>query len=219
MKKIMISILITCAILVLATGNMEGQSPVGNNPPNAPIITGPTSVVIGKEYNYTFNATDADGDNVYYYIKWGDGSPDEEWIGPYASGEEITLGHTWYIPLTYTIKARARDSRGDTGPWGYLVVAVTWPKGVKDPTASFSWSSQGASVVFTDASVKGSGEITSWHWEFGDGSSSTEKNPDHGYSGYGNYNVSLQVGDENGKTNSVQTRVSIEEGGSNDGQS
>jgi len=92
------------------------------------------------------------------------------------------------------------------------------PEEIKDPTASFSWSSQDASVVFTDASVKGSGEITSWHWEFGDGSSSTEKNPDHGYSGYGNYTVSLQVEDENGKTNSVQTKVSIEEGGSNEGQ-
>jgi hypothetical protein len=92
------------------------------------------------------------------------------------------------------------------------------PEEIKDPTASFSWSSQDASVGFTDTSVKGSGEITSWYWEFGDGSSSNEKNPNHGYSGYGGYTVSLQVEDENSKTSSVQTRVSIEEGGSNEGQ-
>lgn len=92
------------------------------------------------------------------------------------------------------------------------------PEEIKDPTASFSWSSQDTSVGFTDTSVKGSGEITSWYWEFGDGSSSNEKNPNHGYSGYGDYTVSLQVEDENSKTGSVQTRVSIEEGGSNEGQ-
>jgi len=45
-------------------------------------------------------------------------------------------------------------------------------------------------VRFKDASI---GEITSWTWDFGDGGSSTEKNPSHTYSKPGNYAVSLTV--------------------------
>jgi PKD repeat protein len=44
-------------------------------------------------------------------------------------------------------------------------------------------------VQFTDLSI---GEITSWDWDFGDGSPhSTDQNPSHTYNYYGNYTVSL----------------------------
>ena len=93
------------------------------------------------------------------------------------------------------------------------------PEEIKDPTALFSWSSNNVSVYFNDASIKGSGEIASRQWNFGDGSSSNEKNPSHQYSGYGDYPVILQVEDENGKSNSAETRVSInEKSKSNEGQ-
>ncbi|RNI12942.1 PKD domain-containing protein [Methanohalophilus sp. RSK] len=44
------------------------------------------------------------------------------------------------------------------------------------------------SVKFTDLSSK---EPTQWLWDFGDGNTSTEQNPTHTYTNYGNYNVSL----------------------------
>ena len=91
------------------------------------------------------------------------------------------------------------------------------PEEIKDPTTLFSWSSNNMSVNFNDASTEGSGEITSWQWDFGDGSSSDEKNPSHQYSSYGDYTVSLEVEDANGKNNSADTKVSINEG-SNEGQ-
>jgi len=49
-------------------------------------------------------------------------------------------------------------------------------------------------VNFTDQS---SGEITSWNWDFGDGQSSTERNPAHVYIAPGRYSVSLAVTDGN----------------------
>jgi len=45
-------------------------------------------------------------------------------------------------------------------------------------------------VAFQDQSV---GQITSWHWDFGDGSSSTEQNPQHIYKAPGNYVVVLDI--------------------------
>ena len=76
--------------------------------PMSPEIHGPEHGVITKELEYSFVASDPDGDDVYYYIDWGDFNV-EEWIGPYASGEEITINHTWDELGTYTIVAKAKD--------------------------------------------------------------------------------------------------------------
>ena len=91
------------------------------------------------------------------------------------------------------------------------------PEEIKHPTALFSWSSNNMSVYFNDASMEGSGEITSWQWDFGDGFSSDEKNPNHQYSVYGDYTVILQVEDENSKSDDTETRISINQE-SNNGQ-
>ena len=79
----------------------------------------------GEVYKYKFTSTDPNGDDVYYYIEWEDGS-DTGWIGSYPSGEEITLNHTWEEKGTYTIRARAKDTDNLWGAWGDL--EVTMPK-------------------------------------------------------------------------------------------
>ncbi|MCK4995961.1 MAG: immune inhibitor A [Thermoplasmatales archaeon] len=79
-----------------------------NDPPATPTIVGPPSGQVEQEYNYTFTTTDPDGDQVYYYIEWGDGDK-IEWDGPYDSGEVVTYAHTWTEEGTYIIKAKAKD--------------------------------------------------------------------------------------------------------------
>ena len=39
-------------------------------------------------------ATDPDGDNVLYYIDWGDGT-NSGWLGPYPSGQQASAQKTW----------------------------------------------------------------------------------------------------------------------------
>ena len=53
-------------------------------------------------------------------------------------------------------------------------------------------------VTFIDESFTGSGEMTDWLWNFGDGTTSTEANPVHLYDAPGTKNVSLLVTDING---------------------
>lgn len=48
-------------------------------------------------------------------------------------------------------------------------------------------------VQFSDLSNPGSGTISSWLWEFGDGTTSTQQNPQHAYQSEGYYSVSLTV--------------------------
>ena len=104
-----------------------------NQPPNTPGISGPTSGKPGTSYTYTFITTDPDGDAVYFYIDWDDGT-NSSWIGPFASGEEITKSHTWSEKGTYTIKAKAKDISGAESDWGTLV--VTMPLDLETSTPS-----------------------------------------------------------------------------------
>jgi len=99
---------------------------IENVPPDAPTITGETNGKVGVEYEYTFNATDPDGDNVYYWIEWFKDDPSAKWEGPYTSGVEITRNHTWYEKGTYMIRAKAKDVYGAESDWGTL--KVTMPK-------------------------------------------------------------------------------------------
>ncbi len=53
------------------------------------------------------------------------------------------------------------------------------------------------------------GEAVQYHWEFGDGSSSTEQNPKHHYAEGGDYNVKLIVSDPKNAKQTIQFRIRI----------
>ncbi|KYK23836.1 hypothetical protein AYK24_00975 [Thermoplasmatales archaeon SG8-52-4] len=81
---------------------------VENEPPEGPTIDGQSWGLGGKKYDFNFVSTDADGHDIYYKVSWDDGE-DTGWLGPYSSGEEITLEHSWNQKGEYWIKAWAKD--------------------------------------------------------------------------------------------------------------
>ena len=99
---------------------------LANQPPDLPIITGPASGKAGVSYVYTFVTVDSNGDDVYYRIEWGDGSPVTEWIGPFHSSQAVMVSHTYSNIGTLIIKCQAKDSNDLYSNWGQLV--VTMPK-------------------------------------------------------------------------------------------
>ncbi len=92
--------------------------------PNSPTITGPASGTPGVEYDYTFVTTDPNGDDVYYWVEWGTYYSLGGWIGPYASGEQITLSYTWNGKGTYSVRAKAKDVYDQESDWSYLEVSM-----------------------------------------------------------------------------------------------
>jgi PKD repeat protein len=70
----------------------------------------------------------------------------------------------------------------------------------EDPNASFTYSTYELSASFSDQSSDPDGSIVSWHWNFGDGTTSTAQNPSHYYNSGGNYFVTLTVTDNEGAT-------------------
>jgi len=98
---------------------------LSNDPPNTPTIEGPTNGKSGQEYDYKISTIDPDGNDVYFYIQWGDGDT-VEWTGPYLSGEEITFSHSWDDIGSYKIKVKAKDNYDAESSWAELT--VTMPK-------------------------------------------------------------------------------------------
>jgi hypothetical protein len=92
----------------------EGFDP---DAPNVPTIVGPYKGEPGVEIEYSFVTTDPNGDDVFYYVTWGDGSF-EDWFGPFASGNPVTLNHSWDEQERHSIIVRAKDTNGLIGPWG-----------------------------------------------------------------------------------------------------
>jgi hypothetical protein len=107
---------------VFITLSITNNEETENNPPGTPTITGTTEGKIGTEYEYTFVSIDPDGDDLYYWVQWGEGCPSVEWIGPYKSGEEITMNNTWANKGDYSISVKARDTSDAESDWGTLEV-------------------------------------------------------------------------------------------------
>ncbi|HWR63431.1 MAG TPA: aryl-sulfate sulfotransferase [Candidatus Thermoplasmatota archaeon] len=101
-------------------------------PPVSPRITGPNNATVGVHYNYTFVATDPDGDTVYYSIDWGDNTS-VYWIGPYRSGLEVIVNHTWEAENNYIIQCQAKDRYGSMSNWSTLTANVGTPYQPNNP--------------------------------------------------------------------------------------
>ncbi len=70
-----------------------------------------------------------------------------------------------------------------------------------NPTANFTANTVciGSPTTFTDMSVAGSGNLTVWGWDYGDGSPfGVGQNPTHTYTNDSTYNVTLVVQNSNG---------------------
>lgn len=74
--------------------------------------------------------------------------------------------------------------------------------------ALFTYVADGKTVTFTNTSTV-SGSVT-YLWDFGDGETSTEKNPVHTYAQKGEYTVTLTVTDSQGGKHNVSTKFNVD---------
>jgi len=92
--------------------------------PKKPTLNGPVNGKSGENQEYTISTIDPNGDDVLYYIDWGDGT-NSGWIGPYNSGEICNINHNWREKNTYIIKAKAKDTNGLESGWSTLEVSMS----------------------------------------------------------------------------------------------
>ena len=96
----------------------------GNQPPETPDIDGPTIGKPGTKLNYVIVSTDPEENDLIYCFSWGDDSG-EVCIGPFPSGEEVPISHTWEENGTYTITVKATDILGAESGLATLKVKIS----------------------------------------------------------------------------------------------
>ncbi|MDB5013281.1 MAG: type sorting protein [Daejeonella sp.] len=135
-----------------------------------------------------------------------------------CEGESLTLSasggstYTWTGPNFSSSNQNPTINNISSASAGLYTVSIKTIEGceaVRDiqvvvnsrPTASFVTSTpvcKDDPINFSDQSSIGSGLITEWQWDFGDGNTSILKNPIHTYVASGTYHVSLIVKSDKG---------------------
>ena len=106
-------------------------------------------------------------------------------FGDSNSSNEQNPEYTFGAPGTYFVCLQVANNCGTSQACDFITV------GCNDTQAGFSYQSTNLDVVFSDLSTGGP---TTWSWDFGDGNTSDEQNPEHSYDSPGNYMVCLEVG-------------------------
>jgi glutaredoxin len=107
-----------------------------NHPPDIPDISGPEQGKKGVNYTYNVTGIDPDGNNISFYVDWGDNT-NSGWLGPYASGYLLNVDHQWSSKGSYVIKAKVRDEQGEESDWATL--DITMPKNLEYTNLFIHW--------------------------------------------------------------------------------
>jgi PKD repeat protein len=77
------------------------------------------------------------------------------------------------------------------------------------PTASFTWAAVASPPLTVQLTDTSTGSPTAWAWDFGDGATSTAKNPSHTYASPGEHTVTLVASNPTGSSSPVSKTVSV----------
>ncbi len=172
--------LITQLALVLSLGLMascnEDTDDVNVNDPVASFTFEPGD---GSKVKFDADATNA----TDYFWEFGDG---------YNSNDEDPV-HNYEKEGEYNVKLMVYGEDGSTPAEVVETVNVTI---INDPAAEFIYEAEEFKVNFE---VMASNALE-YNWDFGDGNTSTEENPEHTYEAEGEYTVTLTVTGEEGST-------------------
>lgn len=132
--------------------------------------------------------------NLTYLWDFGDGS---------TSTTAGNVTHTYTKEGNYTVKLTLKNDYGTVTETktNYIYIG-------SGPVANFTASNYVGqaplAVRFTDTST---GNPTTWLWDFGDGTTSTIKNPNHTYNTTGNFTVKLTVSNDFGSDSKTETAL------------
>lgn len=182
------------------TATTEATIGAGNQAPTAD-AGGPYSGTSDVEVAFDGSASsDADGSIVSYDWDFGDGT----------TGTGETTGHTYASQGTYNVSLTVTD---DSGASDSASTTVSIDSANQAPTANAGGpytANAGDSLVFDGTgSSDPDGSISSYAWDFGDGTSDTGATPSHVYDTAGSYNVTLTVTDDGGLSHTDTTSATI----------
>jgi PKD repeat protein len=138
---------------------------------------------------FTDQSSDADGSVASRAWDFGDG----------ATSTQKDPSHTYAAAGRYIVTLRATDDDGAGDSQDHPASPTAPAPDPNDPPhAEFEVTCQDLRCAFVDRSDDGDGSVVGWAWDFGDGSTSSERNPSHTYAAAGRYTVLLVATDDDG---------------------
>ncbi len=136
----------------------------------------------------------------------------KSWAWDFGDGTKATgsiAPHSYLAAGTYTVGLTVTDNVGKSSTTTQQVT-VTAPPPNQAPVAAFTSTCVERACTFdSSASRDADGQVAGWNWNFGDGTVSTDANPQHGYAKNGTFTVTLQVSDDLGATGTVSHDVTV----------
>ncbi len=177
-----------------------GGSPPVNPPPVAAIDATPLTGSVPLLVDFDGSGSTDNGSITSYSWNFGDGS---------AVETGVTQSHTYLVADTYTATLTVTDNQGATDFETVSIVVTTVPNvppvAVADVTPTSGFTPLRATFS-SDDSTDSDGTITTYSWDFGDGSPlSSDANPTHVYTAPGTYTATLTVTDDDGAPDSATT--------------
>ncbi len=114
--------------------------------------------------------------------------------------------HKYTAPGTYNVTLRVTNSMSCVDSITHEVIVNPLPDVAFTTSDSVCF---GNSVNFFDQTIPNADSISSWLWNFGDGSTATVQNPTHDYASGGSFVVSLTVTNSNGCVDSAVQAVFV----------
>jgi PKD repeat protein len=165
-------------------------------PANTPPAAGFTASCSDLTCAFSDGSTDPDGTVAAWQWDFGDGS----------TSSQRNPSHEFAVDGTFTVRLTVTDNLGGTGS---ATRQVTVPATNAPPVANFTSSCTGLTCGFTDQSTDADGTVTAWGWDFGDGGTSTARNPGRTYASAGTYTVTLTATDNVGATHAQAKSVTV----------
>lgn len=149
----------------------------------------------------TDKSTDKDGYIKNYNWDFGDGA---------TSYSKNPSSHTYSTTGTYTVKLTVTDDDGRTDSYSKSI-SVTVPN-IKPNAYCSATPTSGTiplTVSFSGSGTDSDGSISSYYWDFKDGSTSSSTSPSHTFTTSGTYYVSFTVTDNNGGEDTESIRIDV----------
>jgi PKD repeat protein len=166
------------------------MTPSGVAPPEAPsayFLASPTEGFTPITINFTEASSAGSADITSYMWSFGDGT---SFDGQNPGSHEYTAAGSYLVSLTVFDANDLYDTYSTTiNVSDYIAPTALFSAGVTAGSSPLT-------VNFEDESEAGSGELASWDWDFGDGTTGDVQNPSHVYTEIGTYSVSLTVTDQ-----------------------
>jgi gliding motility-associated-like protein len=144
--------------------------------------------------NFTATSTAGCSPLLVYFSDSSTGNP-SGWKWDLGNGVTSLLRNpsaTYFNPGTYNVKLIVSNAAGSDS-----IVKSQYVTVYANPNVVFDFDKASGcfplKVNFKDKSTPGSGTISSWQWDFGDGTISNQQNPSHTYTSAGAFHVTLRV--------------------------